>query len=265
MPEPPADTPAAGAPQPGSPEPVGGEPPPPPDPAYPGTDALGRPLTDDERRALEKLLRKHEFERCYLAALAFAHKQMRSRAGAQDVLSRALERLVRTGWNPAEVPLGGRLNRLVFSEWTHEVAEDVARKKAEAGFVHRMEEDKKKAQDDGRDGRGGKGEVAVDGRQKVGATTADLDSAVAKREREDARRARAEANYAKLHAAFVAAEDDVNLEWLGYRREGVTSIAIMARRSTRDAKEFYRARDRRKLAMRRLLGTDDERILEEDP
>ncbi|HEY6461996.1 MAG TPA: hypothetical protein VIY73_17640, partial [Polyangiaceae bacterium] len=86
MPEPPADPRSAGE-HPAS----GGEPPAPPDPPFPGTDALGRPLTDAERAAFEKLLLKHHFEDCTLAALAFAHKCTRSRAAAQDVLSRALE------------------------------------------------------------------------------------------------------------------------------------------------------------------------------
>ncbi|HEY2513993.1 MAG TPA: hypothetical protein VGI39_24165, partial [Polyangiaceae bacterium] len=113
-------------------------PPAPPLPPLVGTDTLGRPFTDAERRAADRLLARHGFASARLIALAFAQKKCRDRAMAEEVVLRAIERLVRTGWDPAEVSLVKRLNRLVFSEWTHEIAERKVRRESERRFAHRI-------------------------------------------------------------------------------------------------------------------------------
>jgi hypothetical protein len=217
---------------PGGPAPAG--------PPLVGTDALGRPFTDAERLAAEELLGKHGFAGLFIVALAFGLKLTGNRGRAEDIRSRAFERLLRTGWDPAEIPLKGRINRLVDSEWTHELAERRIQREAEQRFVDEMQRVKNRHTQSG-------------------------DERDAAREKQDRSRAGYEERLAKLERAFTEADDTVNLEWLAHWRAGVRSLAEMARRSQRDPKEFYRATDRRKRHMRRLLGVDDDRILEEDP
>src|SRR5260370_5955891 len=68
-----------------------------------GTDRLGRPLTDDEKKRFGALLREHDYPRMRLIALRFAYKLTRSKARAQDLMGRADLRFVRSGWDPDRV------------------------------------------------------------------------------------------------------------------------------------------------------------------
>src|SRR5262249_9360366 len=105
-----------------------------------GTDRLGRPLTAFEKECLGELLRVHDYVGARLVALRFALKLARNNpAAAQDLMGRADLRLVRWGWDPNEVPLVKRLCRLVWSEWTHAVAESDSAQRAEETFLKGME------------------------------------------------------------------------------------------------------------------------------
>ena len=193
-----------------------------------GTDVLGRPYTAAERRRAARVLRAHGFESARLVALRYAHTKMRSRAGAQDLLGRVLVRLIRLGWDPKEVPLVKRLCRLVYSEWTHEMAERKVEREAIAGFLQRAA-----------------GEERMD-------TMAPDDAGILRAAREDEERA-AEARLEALRQAFRQAGDDVNLLWLAYAKEGIETPREMAERSGRDVHEFYRAAERRKRQVQRLI------------
>jgi hypothetical protein len=98
-----------------------------------GTDRLGRPLTDDEKKKLGRLLREHDYPGARLIALRFACKLTRGRGFVRDPMGRVDLRLVRLGWNPNEVSLVKRLCRLVWSEWVEmQVTQRETREELEA-------------------------------------------------------------------------------------------------------------------------------------
>jgi hypothetical protein len=196
-----------------------------------GGSRLGRPLRDDEKERFAALLREHDYPGARLVALRFAIKLWRDRQQAEDLMGRVELRLVRVGWNPAEVSLVKRLCRLAWSEWTHSRAETAAARRAEEAFL--------------RD------------REATGVTSEPpAEERVAEQETRVDAQARASAQLARLRASFEAAGDEVNLLWLGYALQEETDLEDlqgMARRSGRDAKEFYAAAKRRKRAVQRLL------------
>lgn len=75
----------------------------------------------------------------------------------------------------------------------------------------------------------------------------------------------AKANLDKLRESFKKAGDEVNLLWLDYSLEGETDLQKMATRSGRNAEEFYRALDRRKRHVKRLLAESNGVTNEEEP
>jgi DNA-directed RNA polymerase specialized sigma24 family protein len=200
----------------------------PPAGPFPGTDTLDRPYTAAERRALGKALVAHGFHAAHRAALAFAYKKTHNRAHAEDIVGRVLLRLVRQGWDPAEVPLKVRLCRLVFSEWTHWLEERAAQREAERGFAHDL--------------------ALIENPHTMSAEERQECEA-----REAAREAASEARLEKMRVIFREAGDDVNLEWLDYTEQGIDSLDEMARRSKRDVKDFYLATERRKRVTNRLI------------
>jgi hypothetical protein len=222
------------------PSPAGTAAPFPPAGPFPGTDTLDRPYTAAERRALDRALVAHGFHAAHRAAIAFAHKKTQNPAHAEEIVGRVLLRLVRQGWDPAEVPLKVRLCRLVFSEWTHWLAERKAQREAERVFAHDL------------------------------ALVENLDtmSAEDRREyeaREAAREAASEARLEKMRAIFREAGDEVNLEWLDYTGQGIDSLDEMARRSRRDVAELYRAAERRKRVTNRLIDEAERATLKDEP
>jgi hypothetical protein len=207
--------------------------------AYVGTDRLGRALTDAENRQLGKLLRDHDFPGASLVALRFASRLVRSREAARDLLGRTNLRLVRWGWDPAEVPLVKRLCRLVWSEHTHQLRETDAAKRAEQAFLREQEVTEGRAQ----------------------ASTPSREERVVRLEQEredDARDARElerlRGKLDELRAHLRAEKDEVNLLYLDYVAREITDPARMARDSTRDVTEFYAAAKRRKRVVLKLLA-----------
>jgi len=204
-----------------------------------GTDRLGRRLTDEERHSFEALLRAHDFHGARRYALLFAIKKCRNVAGAEDLVGRACVRLVRWGWDPNEVPLAARLARLVWSEWTHAVAETKAARDAERAFHRELKATESKS----------------------AKSHEDRVIAAADEEREETY---ARDQIIKLRAAMVEAKDSVNLLWLDFTLQGITDMKDMARRSGRQPEEFYAATKRRKRMVVRLAATDRGVILEQD-
>jgi hypothetical protein len=197
-----------------------------------GTERLGRPLTDDEKKHFGALLVEHDYPGARLVALRFAHKLCGGRKrSAADLMGRVDLRLVRFGWNPSDVPLVRYLCRLVWSEWTHAASESETARKAEEGYFHELE--------------------AAEG---LSAHSVEK-QAVAQEARAEARES-AEAQVGKLRALFEKAGDPVNLLWLEYFLEGETDVGKMAERAGRAVSEFYDAADRRKRAVRRLLAEE---------
>ena len=197
---------------------------------YVGTNRLGRALNPDETKALSSFLRKHDFAGASLAALNFAFKLSRNSAGARDLIDRAHTRLVEQGWDPRVVPLAQRLCRFVWSEQKNERRELAAASKAEQVFGQ---------------------EQAI----HLSAAPSAEDAAVrleTQREHEERARARSSA----LRKAFVEAGDAINQLWLDYWIAGVDEPAEMARLSGHDVSDFYRAAERRKRHVARLLAAE---------
>ncbi len=197
-----------------------------------GTDRLGRPLTDEEKKRFGALLREHDYPGKRLVALRFAFRLTQRRASARDLMGRADLRLVRQGWDPKDVPLERRLCRLVWSEWTHAVEEDEAAGRATERYFHELE--------------------ATEGVSVPSAERHALD-----REASEKKRAHAQAQLDKLRAAFVKAGDEVNLLWLDASFEDVVDAQTMAQRTGRDVAEFYAAAKRRKRVVGRLLAEEN--------
>jgi hypothetical protein len=105
-----------------------------------GTDRLGRAFTDEERDAAEELLLAHDFRGAMKASFLFGCRKAGSAARAKELVSRACLRLVKSGWDPAEVSLKSRMMRLVWSEWTHVSEEDTNARRAEEMFLKELGE-----------------------------------------------------------------------------------------------------------------------------
>lgn len=196
-----------------------------------GTETLGRPLTDAEKRRFGALLREHDYPGARLVALRFAFKLTRGRERAQDLMGRADLRLVRTGWDPAEVPLARRLCRLVWSEWTNATSESITARQAEEAFLRELQ-------------------------VTEGISVPSTEEQAVRLEAGRAERAKAAAQIDKLRAGFDQARDDVNLLWLKHAMDGNFDLQKMATESGRDVADFYAAAKRRKRAVLRLLAKD---------
>jgi hypothetical protein len=196
-----------------------------------GTETLGRPLTDEEKKRFGALLREHDYPGARLIALRFAHKLTRSRGRAQDLMGRADLRLVRFGWEPGAVSLVRRLCRLVWSEWTNATSESATARQAEEGFLRELE--------------------ATDG---VSVPSTEKQAVRIETEREE--RAKATTQLERLRVVFEQAGDEVNLLWLKHALDGVTDLQEIAAASGLDVAELYAAGKRRKRAVRRLLAKD---------
>jgi hypothetical protein len=196
---------------------------------YVGTDRLGRALTDDEKRGLAALLRAHDWVGACMIALRFAYRLTHRIGAAQDLMGRVRLRFVRSGWDPRQVPLVKRLCRLVWSEWTHELEEAKVAREAERTFLEHMRDE--------------------------GVTTAPSPEDIAERiQAEIDADARAISHLDRLRTAFEAAGDEVNLLWLEYSLEEITSVADMVKRSGLDPSAFYDAADRRKRIVKRIVA-----------
>jgi hypothetical protein len=202
-----------------------------------GTDTLGRPLTNRERDALDAMLRAHDFVGASLVALRYAYTKTRSRQGAKDLLGRVHLRLVRQGWDPNAVTLVKCLCRFVWSEWTHSLEETATARRAEEVFLAEYE--------------------ALEGPYAK-----SPEDHVLRLLAERVADARAAAELGELRAAFAEADDAVNLIWLELALRGFREPKDMAEESGRGVEEFYRAADRRKRTVQKLLaarGLKDEK------
>jgi hypothetical protein len=199
---------------------------------YVGTDRLGRALTNPENKELTALLRAHDFVGSSLVSLRFAFKLRRSQPAAQDLQGRANLRLVRQGWDWKIVTLVKALCRFVWSEHTHEKSETARSRHAEETFLR---------------------EQAVHGETATPSAEA-LALRIETERRED------EYNVAQLEAlraVFTETKDQVNLLWLDFMLMEIVDPAEMARRSSRDVKDFYLAKDRRDRRVKRLVVVDE--------
>ncbi len=177
------------------------------------------------------LLREHDYPGMRLVALRFAYKLTRSRTRAQDLTGRADLRLVRQGWDPGRVSLVKALCRNVWSEWTHAHEETKAARRAEQGYLRELEVTEGF-------------EVPPTEAHVIALETAHESKTVA------------EVQLEKLRALFEQKGDEVNLQWLTLRREGVTDAETMATKSGRAVADFYAAARRRKRAVLQLLAND---------
>jgi hypothetical protein len=167
-------------------------------------------------------------------ALAFAYRLTHSIGRSHELMGRVDLRLVRLGWDPAEVPLKSRLCRLVWSEWTHTASDTAKGRAAEEAFLRDFEETE--------------GRVVTSTEQQVTA----LETATAAT-------AHAVAQLERLRAAFEAFGDEVNLLVLKYASEkGIDpgDMKGMAAASGRSVGDFKLAAERRTRAVRRLLAQE---------
>jgi DNA-directed RNA polymerase specialized sigma24 family protein len=194
-----------------------------------GTDRLGRPFTRAESMALQKAMLDGGYHEARHAALLFGVRLSGSVPTAEDLVQRAFLRIVRLGWNPAEVPLKERLTRLVWSEWTNWSSENARQRRAEGRFAH---------------------DETLSGR-KTSASPQELGEQLAEEREQEAA---ATAQLEKLRAIFTKKGDTVNLAWLDFTLQGKTDLAEMALLSQRDVREFYDAAKRRKRIVLRLAA-----------
>lgn len=206
--------------------------------AFVGTDRLGRGLTNDENKQLARLLREHDFTGASMVALKFAYKLSRGRESARDLVGRTNLRLMRWGWDPADVSLVKRLCRLVWSEFTHQKRETAVARRAEEAFLR---------------------EHGMDGRAEP--RTPSAEDQVIRLEEERAEDARKDKELALLRGKLVefrahldTTRDEVNLLWVGYVEKGVMEPAAMAKDSGRPVTEFYAAARRRNRFVEKLLA-----------
>ncbi len=221
-----------------------------------GTDVLGRPLTDEEKKRFGNLLRDADYPGVRLVALRFAYKLTHSKQRAQDLMGRADVRLVRSGWDPAKVSLASCLCRLVWSEWTNATSETEAARKAEASFLRELEAGggmklvrATSPEASGRADDGGAREWAVPSHEDERAELAAEREVVT----------RGQVKLAKLRAMFEKAGDEVNLLWIDLqtsRRAGSGDPRELAAVSGRPVEDFYAAAKRRKRAVQRLLANE---------
>jgi hypothetical protein len=196
-----------------------------------GTERLGRPLTDDEKRRFGALLREHDYPGMRLVALRFAYRLTRSTSRAQELLARVDLRLVRLGWDPDEVSLVKCLCRFVWSEWTHASRESATTRRGETAYYRELE-------------------------ATEGVSVDSIERRAVEREAQSDAQALAKAHLDKLRAMFEKAGDEVNLFWLDSALAGETDLQTMAASSGRAVDDFYTAAKRRKRAVTRLLAED---------
>jgi hypothetical protein len=189
-------------------------------------------LTDDEKKRFGALLREHDYPDARLVALRFAYGLSGRRVSARDLMGRVDLRLVRQGWDPREVPLVRRLCRLVWSEWTHSTEADDAASRATERYFHELQ-------------------------ATEGVSVPSAEQRVVAQEASQRARERAQAQLDKLRAAFVKAGDVINVAWLDAMLDDVTDLQEVAKRLKCEVSELYRATDRRKRLVRRLLAEEN--------
>lgn len=204
-----------------------------------GTDRLGRPLTDEEKKRFGALLREHDYPSMRLVALRFAYRLTRSTSRAQELMARVDERLVRLGWDQDEVSLVKCLCRYVWSEWTHSARATARTRRAETAYYRELE-------------------------ATEGISVESIERQAMEREVQRDAQALARAQVDKLRAAFEKAGDAVNLIWLDAALAGESDLQRMAADCGRDPRDFYAAAKRRKRAVMRLLAEERGVKYEED-
>jgi hypothetical protein len=199
-----------------------------------GTQRLGRPFTDEEKKHFGQVLREHDYVGVRLIALRMAFRLTRSRAAAANLVSRVDLRLVLNGWDPNQVSLVRCMCHLTWVEWTHDGRETEASRRAEEGYLR---------------------ELGV-----AGATAApSAEQRVTEHEARVDVETKAAARLKKLRAVFVASGDEVNLLWLDAAEataEGMPDLQKLAASTGRDVTEFYAAAKRRRRAVTALIAEE---------
>ncbi len=216
---------------------------------YLGTDRIGRSLTDGESGRLDKLLRDHGFRAASVKAFRFALKLTKTRGRAQDVVSRANLRLVCTGWDPNAVSLQKRLLRLVWSKFTHDRREEVVGRRVEEEFLR----------EEGIHGpvppaAAARGDPLQPSPKEPAVSSIEQEAITLEEEQAElaARRKKLDALIERLRAN----EDEVAIEYLELRRQGIVSPAKMVEACGRDVdvKVFYEAARRVQRLVERIAG-----------
>lgn len=214
---------------------------------YLGTNRIGRPLTDAEKRQLHKVLLENGYRQASAIALRFALKKAKNKARAEDLFGRANLRLVRTGWDPNAVTLLKRLLRLVWSEFTNAKHEEKVSRGAEEEFLR--EEGIQAEPPPATPARGD----PLRPKSKEPAAASIEHKAISLEERQ-AELAEARKRYAELRARLSAKKDADSLEYLEHREQGRDEPKKMAEKSGRDVKVYYEAARRVHRMVERILA-----------
>ncbi|HEY6460630.1 MAG TPA: hypothetical protein VIY73_10785, partial [Polyangiaceae bacterium] len=162
-------------------------------------------------------------------------------------------RLVRQGWDPNAVPLVKRLCRLVWSEYTHEVRESDAARRAEESFLR--EEGILGEQRPASPARGDPLKPAPP-EPVASSNERRLERLAAERD-DDAMRALLLAQHRRglpvLRARLRANDDVVNEAWLDCHLRGVRDLDAMVKEKGYTKDEFYAAQRRRQRAVQDVL------------
>lgn len=195
-----------------------------------------REVTSDERLRFEEMLLGQDLATAQRIALGYAFRRTRSQVMARQLRDDALALLwERASWDPAKGPaLPVVLCGIIRSQLSHEKESREAREELEQESLA----DPSTAPD------------TIESPE-------DLALAVDEKGEDDAQ---ATADQEWLRRAFEAAGDEVNLLWLKLALDGVPADdpAAMAEAAGRDVNDFYRAQERRKRHLRRLLAMKEE-------
>ncbi|HEY5317757.1 MAG TPA: hypothetical protein VIJ20_07235 [Solirubrobacteraceae bacterium] len=164
-------------------------------------------------------------------------------------MSRANLRLVCTGWDPNAVSLQRRLLRLVWSEFTHDRREEVLARRVEEEFLREQ----------GIHGpvpppAAARGDPLQPSPKEAAASSIEQEVITLEEEQAElaARRKKLDALIERLRAG----KDEIALEYLELRRNGIVSPAKMVEASGRkvDVKVFYEAARRIQRLVERIAG-----------
>jgi hypothetical protein len=187
-----------------------------------------------ERLRFEEMLLREDTATALRVAVGYAFKRTKSHVMARHLANDAFALLwERCSWDREKGPaLPVVLCGIIRSDLSHEKEKDTAREEVEQKSL----------------GDPGTSPDEI-------ATPEALALAVEEKREDDAA---ATADQEWLRSAFEKAGDEVNLLWLKLALEGVPhdDPAAMAKAADRDVNDFYRAQERRKRHLKRMLTLD---------
>jgi DNA-directed RNA polymerase specialized sigma24 family protein len=197
-------------------------------------DTIRHEISAAERLRFEEMLLRQDTATALRVAVGYAFKRTKSKVMARHLANDAFTLVwERCSWDPGKGPaLPVLLCGIIRSELNHE------KESGETREEHEQES------------------LADPGTSPDVIPTPEALALAVEEKREDDAAAAADQEW--LRSAFEKAGDEVNLLWLRLALEGVPhdDPAAMAKAASRDVNDFYRAQERRKRHLKRMLTLD---------